>query len=271
MNSKILLLTVLVFSGRVYSAFDYISISARNAALASSYLASTKISDAFLLNPALSVNNKNIYAGLNYSRLFNLEDLTYSMGVFSFSVKQNCIGLAIQNFGEDIYRENKITLNYARNLIDDKLAIGISGILYFISVANYNNLNTFGFSFGFRYKTSPSLWIAGAIENINRPKLNGYSEEVPQLIHFGLQYKVLDELYSHISVQKDAWFAPIVSFGIEYEIIKNLILSSGFTSAASLPSLGILLNISGIEIDYSIQHHFDLGPTHFVGIAYSAG
>jgi len=219
----------------------------------------------------LSVNNKTMFAGINYSRLFNIKALTYSIGMVSFSIKQNSFGFAIQNFGDDIYQENKITFNYSRNFIDDKLAIGISGILYFISVANYDNMNALGFSAGFRYKISPHLWIGGALENINRPELNGYSEELPQIIQFGLQYKVVNQLFSHLSIQKDAWFAPIVSIGIEYEIVKSLQLSSGFSSAASLPSIGIHLNIFNVKVDYSVQHHFDLGPTHFVGIAYSSG
>ena len=132
-------------------------------------------------------------------------------------------------------------------------------------------MNTLGFSVGFRYKISPYLWIGGTIENINRPELNGYSEELPQIIQFGLQYKVVNQLFTHLSIQKDAWFSPIVSIGIEYEIVKSLQLSSGFSSAASLPSIGICLNIFSVKVDYSVQHHFDLGPTHFVGIAYSSG
>ena len=188
MKFKNLLLLILIFSCKVFCAFDYISISARSAGLANSYMASTRISDAFLLNPSLSVNNKTIFAGINYSRLFNIKALTYSIGMVSFSIKQNSFGFAIQNFGDNIYQENKITFNYSRIFLDDKLAIGISGILYFISVANYDNMNTLGFSAGFRYKISPHLWIGGAIENINRPELNGYSEELPQIIQFGLQY-----------------------------------------------------------------------------------
>lgn len=267
---KILSVTFLLFIFvKANAAFDYPAVNAHNAGLANSNLASTTASEEFLLNPALSVNANSIYAGLNYFQLFNLKELTYSSGQVAFSLKGLHWGIAIQSFGETLYRENKITLNSSKTFIKDKLAVGLSINIYNIDIQDYENINSFGLDLGFRLSLSEDWNVAGAVENINQPKLNGYSEELPNRLQLGFEYRVTDQLYSNVSIQKDAWFSPVVLFGIEYGLSKYLRINSGFSSSGNLPTAGIGLNISNILIDYSVQHHFVLGPTHFVGIAFA--
>lgn len=256
---------------QAHAAFDYPAISAHNAGLANSNLASTIALDGFLINPALSVNVKSFYAGLDYFQLFNLKELTYSSGQAAFSFKGFGFGAGIQTFGATLYRENKITLNSSKAFIDRKLAIGLSVNIYDVSIQNYNSINAFGLDLGFRFSISENWHIAGVVENINQPKLNGHSEELPNKVQFGFEYRVTDQLYSNVSIQKDAWFDPAVLVGVEYNLSNSLGIISGFSSAANLPSGGINLNILNINISYSIQHHFELGPTHFIGIAYNPG
>ncbi len=254
---------------KAYAAFDYPAISAHNAGLANSNLASTIAQEGFLLNPALSVNANSFHAGLNYFQLFNLKELTYSSGQAAFSLKGIHLGAGIQTFGETRYRENKITLNSSKKFINEKLAIGLSLVIYNISIKNYNDINAFGVDLGFRLSLSEGWQVAGVIENINQPKLNGYSEELTNRVQLGFEYRVTKQLYSNVSIQKDAWFTPMVLVGIEYRVSKYLRISSGFASSANLPSAGIGLNISNIAVNYSVQHHFVLGATHFVGIAFA--
>jgi hypothetical protein len=153
--------------------------------------------------------------------------------------------------------------------IRDKLAVGLSINIYNITIQNYDNINSFGLDLGFRLSLSDDWNVAGVIENINQPELNSYGEELPNRAQLGFEYRVTDQLYSNVSIQKDAWFSPMILVGIEYELSKYLRINSGFASSANLPTAGIGLNISNILIDYSVQHHFVLGPTHFVGIAFS--
>jgi len=263
------LILCLAFLTPLYGAFDYPAIGAHSAALANSNLASTLSQDGFIINPALSVNTKSIYGSLNYYRLFNLKSLAYSSGHFAFAFKSLHAALGVQSFGGDLYRESKITINSSRAFIDNKLAVGLSVNIYNITIQYYDNIYSYGLDFGFRYAVSPKWSVAGVIENINQPKLNRYSEELPNRIQLGFEYQIAPQLTSNLTLQKDAWFSPAVLFGIEYRLSNSLNILSGFSSAANLPSGGIGLNIFHAQIYYSVQHHFDLGPTHFVGIAYN--
>ena len=253
----------------VYPAFDYLSFSARHAALANSLVASIRAGDGFVNNPALAINTTTFYGALNYSQFFGLKELRYATGVVSFPVKSLGIGASIEDFGSSLYREDKLSIALSRLLQKGKLALGISFHVYHISVQNYENMTTWGVSVGVRYEVKPNLYAAGVVDNINQPRINGFSEEIPQQISFGLFYKVSDAMAAHFAVQKDSWFAPGLSVGIEYQVFSNLKLYSGYSTLAAIPSIGIELHSSSLEVGYTVQYHFELGTTHFIGIAYA--
>jgi len=253
----------------LWGAFDFPAGSTRNAAVANSHISSTRSIEAFLINPALSVNNDQIFGKLCYYRLFNLKELTHSTGIIAFRIAKFNWGIAVHSLGDQIYRENKITMNFSKLVYHHKLSIGLSLNYYLLNVINYDNMNTMGIDLGIRYQISSNFWMGMAIANLNQPKLNGYSEEIPQTIHLGLQYEVLNPLLFHFSVQKDAWFTPSLSLAVEYNISNYLEISTGFNSDANMPTGGIVINIAQLKFDYAIQYHFDLGPTHFFGIAYA--
>jgi hypothetical protein len=264
------LLFCLTLTRCIWGAFDYPASSSRNAGVANSYISSTKSLEAFLINPALSVNNETIYGKLCFYRLFNLKELTHSTGIIAFQIAKFNWGIAVHNFGDQIYKENKFTINLSKNVDDDKFSLGLSLNYYLLNVLNYENMSTLGIDIGIRYQISSNIWMGMAVSNINQPKLNDYSEQIPQTIQLGLQYKVLNPLLFHFSIQKDAWFTPSLSLAVEYNISDYLEISTGFSSDANIPTGGIVINISKLKIDYAIQYHFDLGPTHFIGIAYAS-
>lgn len=253
----------------LYAAFDYPANSPKNAALSGSPLASTYAGDGFLLNPALLVNANRFYAALNYSQLFNLKELRYSSGMVGMSLKSLGLGVGVEDFGNTLYRETKISIGAAKLFYNNILAVGLAVQIYHVSIERYGSSNSFGLNLGMRYQLLAGLHVAGTIENFNRPKLNGFGEQIPQKIQIGVQYQPLEQLAAHLKVQKDSWFSSEVLIGIEYRMLSNLQLCSGFSTLASIPSFGVMLDVSNIEVSYALQYHFDLGPTHFVGIAFN--
>ena len=181
------------------------------------------------------------------------------------------LGLSIENFGNSLYSENKLTINASKLLYNNKLAVGVSFSVYHISATRYNSSSTFGLTLGIQYRVLPKLYLAGVIENINQPTINGFGEEIPQRIKAGFQFAPAEELRAHLTVQKDSYFSPEVLFGVEYQLFNNVDLFSGYSTFVTTPSFGLALNVAKIEASYAMQYHFDLGATHFVGIAFNAG
>lgn len=259
---------LLLFYLPLYGGFDYPAFSARSAALANGYPASTAGRDGFLINPALSSYASGFYAALNHSRLYGLQELQYAGGAAVHPIGTFGAAISVENFGSSLYRETSTTINTSKSFLNKDLNIGISLHYYQISVTRYGSSSTASFSLGCQYQVLENLHIGAALTNVSRPALNGYRDEIPQVTRLGLQYQTSPTFITHLSIEKDSWYPPEITIAAEYIMYKGLALRSGFSSEISRPSLGIMLHVSRIEIDYALQHHFELGNTHFVGIAF---
>lgn len=252
----------------LYGGFDYPAYSARNAGLGNSHLAGGEIRDGYLLNPALSALNAGAYAALNYANLFGMHELQYANGITLLPYSSGGIGLAVQTLGSTVYRESQLTLNTSKTFYNKSLALGFSFHYYHIAVEGYDQAASWGLDAGFRYRVQDNLHIAGALRNLNRPGLYGHPEEIPQIAEAGFAYAPLREMTAYLAVRKDSWHAPEISLGASCRIYEQLEILSGYTSASAMPSLGMVLNAFGVEASYAVQHHFDLGPTHYIGLAF---
>jgi hypothetical protein len=236
-------------------------------ALSGSYVGGAS-QDGFMLNPALSPFNAQLYAGLSFSRLYNLADMQYASGVVAKSLMNHWGGgLAVESFGGNLYSETKLTVNLARQFMDERLSLGISAHFYTLSVQNYESASTGGISIGLHYTINENWSVGSSLENLNQPKLNGYSEEIPQAMRIGVRYLPAEEIQAYLSVEKDRWHEPQVSFGAVYQLSQMFSLFSGYTTQSNKPSGGIALQTNRVVFSYALQYHFDLGETHFFSIA----
>lgn len=271
MKFRVLIFSLLAGSCALQAAFDYPAYSARNAALSNSYLAATGIHDGFMINPALSSQTGAFYASLNYSQLYNIKELQYANGLAVLPLAAFGLGVGVENFGGALYSENKITINSSKLFYNNSLAVGVSLGVYHLSAEGYGSSSTVGLSIGILYQVTPNLHIAGVVENFNQPSINGFGEELPQRIQAGLQFEPVSHLRTHLKIQKDSYFSPEVLLGVEYRLFTNFEVFSGYSTLVTSPSFGFSLNAAKVEASYAIQHHFDLGTTHFIGIAFNGG
>ena len=259
----------LLFSIPIFAAFDYQAHSTRSAALHNSYLASSLAADAFLINPALTINAEKMYAGLSAYRPFGLGEFSYGSGMLAFSGQRAALGLAMQSFGSGtIYNEGKGTLNAAIEFPASGLAVGLSVNGYWISASGYDNLTAAGLDLGLVYQLSAVLRFAVVLNNLNQPKMAERREEIPQQIQFGIEYRGAEGVRLHAVLRKDSYYPLELAFGVEYQILTRLNIQSGFNSIGSMPSLGVQLQANGLEFGYSLEHHFELGSTHVIGIGF---
>jgi outer membrane protein assembly factor BamA len=264
---RILSAAALLISATATAGFEYPAVSARQLALSGSYVGGAS-HDAFMLNPALSPFNTQLYAGLSFSRLYNLAEMQYASGVIAKSFKNHWGGgLAVESFGGKLYSETKLTLNLARRFLDERLSFGISAHYFMLTVQNYESAATAGISVGMHYAINENWSVGSSLENLNQPKLNHYSEEMPQAMRIGVRYLPAEAIQAYVTVEKDRWYEPQMSFGVVYQLSQMFSFYSGYTTQTNKPSGGLSLQTNRVVFSYALQYHFDLGETHFFSIA----
>jgi len=262
---------ILICSLKAYGAFEVFSQDPFNRGLSSSTIASNKHFSAFLLNPATTTLLKNVNIGLVYFKPYSISELNAGGLVSNFKIKNFGAGVSISTFGNSLYQENRLTLNLSRGLIQKRVCFGVNVNLYNISIEDYPGLNTVGIDLGLLYIANESFQIGFSIENINQPALTNRMEEIPIIARWGIAYKLNDKIQSYVSIEKDSWFAPNFSFGIDFQTGGILAIQTGYQTYPSVPSIGFILRKNWIHIQYGFQYHFELGPTHLWGITFSRG
>ncbi len=115
------LLIIIFYSLYCYAAFKDTGWSARSAGMGGAYTAVSDDSGGILYNPAGIVQAENYELNFMYAKLFtglDAVDLGLNYGAFIIPTKiMGTFGLNWANFiAADLYREDTVTITYARNL-----------------------------------------------------------------------------------------------------------------------------------------------------------
>ncbi len=253
----------------IHAAFEFSGKTPYAVALGGIPVATDFSAAGFWYNPALSATTNFLQAQFIYAMPYGLRDLSVGSALFIFPMGQYFSGLGLSSLGNNLYRENLISLNISRAFFQGRLFIGVNLHGYLISVAQYGRQSTWGLDVGFRYRLTDAIALAGVVTNINQPELSENPEELPQASRLGIFIRPFEAMIFHAAIEKDAWFAPQLAFGMEYRMSPHLTFLSGYRSEGTQPSGGIQLVWKQLEITYSMQYHFELGPTHVMGIVIS--
>ncbi|NOX37898.1 MAG: hypothetical protein GXO78_10215 [Calditrichaeota bacterium] len=266
---KSVALILIVWLTPIHAAFEFSGKTPYAVALGGIPVATNFSAAGFWYNPALSATANFLQAQFNYVIPYGLRDLSVGSALITVPMGRYYAGLGLSSLGNNLYRENLISLNLSRAFYQGRLYIGINLHGYLISVANYGSQSTWGLDAGFRYRLTDAVAVAGVVTNVNQPELSGNPEELPQASRLGISIHPFDAVILHAAIEKDAWFPPQLAFGMEYRVNAHLTLLSGYRSEGTQPSGGIQLVWKQLEITYSMQYHFELGLTHVMGIVIS--
>jgi hypothetical protein len=266
---KNLLLILLLYSLKLFGAFESFSQDPFTGGLSNSVIVSENFYSTFLLNPAATAQMNSINLGLMYFKPYSISELNNAIIISNFNIKNFGAGLSISTFGNSIYQENQLTLNLSRPLFIDRFCLGLNLSFYNIRIENYPNLSTYGLDLGIIYIANDFFQTGFAIKNINQPNLSEHTEEIPLITKWGAAFKLEERINAYISIEKDSWFAPCLSFGFEFKTGEFLSIQSGYMTYPSMPSIGFILSKNWINFHYGFQYHFELGGTHLWGITFS--
>ncbi len=260
------LLAVLIFVSCNILAFSQLIPGAKQNSMANSGVALSDDVFALYENPAglAQINWKE--AGLFYSPApFGLSELSNAFAAYNQPFGFGNLSAGMMTYGFKLYRENKISIAYSLKY-NKRFFAGITLNYHTISIKNYGNTSSFSFDLGGLAYISNKLRWGFDIKNINRGSYSGYKDQIPTVLSTGFSFDILEDASISAAIEKDVLYNPSFSFGIEYYIIDNIVVRTGFSNEPSKFSAGIGINYSIFSFDYAIYTHQVLGLTHQFGL-----
>jgi len=251
----------------VSTAIDSAVPGVRSAALRESNIAAKTTPEQFLINPALSAYVESLTIDTWHSRLFGLKELPLSGGSMVLPYRIANLGLAVQYFGHSLYQEMMLTANLSRRW-QSGVHAGVNVRYHRTDVQRYGNSSVLSIDAGFIYEALTCLRFGGSISNMNHPAVNKFGEELSQIVRVSCAYDPADNAAVYLAVQKDGAFEPEVSIGMEISPIESFTFFSGVVLNDVKPAAGFQVKIKRVQMNYALQHHFELGATHVAGISF---
>lgn len=259
----------LLITLELHAAFEISNSQAFLSGMSNSVVATKQFHSAFQINPAVSSVTKKMNISLSYYKPFNLTELNFASIITNFKYKGFGVGFTFSCFGNSIYEENHFTINLSHSVISNKLDFGANLNWYSLKVKNYGSIHAVGLDVGVQYTIHSNLLAAFSIQNVNQPVLQSKSNEIPVVTNWGLELNIDDQFSTNIAVVKESWFPVSFHFGLLYKASSFIAFNSGFNTNPAVPSLGLRFTPNWISINYAIQYHFELGPTHFWGLSFT--
>jgi hypothetical protein len=227
--------------------------------------------DAFgsIYNPAAFNTNDKFAVGLSVSPSPLISGLNLLQAGSQFQFKNNFVGLGIISSGSQLYREQVIGLNYARNFT----TWTIGGRLNILSVnqndAVYGNTSKITASIGTNVRLNKYLMAAAYINHLNQAALDKNKlEKVATTFSVGFQYQFSQNLKTVVEGEKNFIHPFNLKAGVAYNFQKLFFIRAGFQTYPVRPTIGLGFKTNGFQADYSYQNQSILGGVHAIGISY---
>jgi long-subunit fatty acid transport protein len=201
---------------------------------------------------------------------FGLAELrTASLAVavpFSFA----SIGLSIEQFGFELYRETNVTIAAGRS-IDWGVSAGIALNLHRISIERYGVAQRVTIDLGLLAQAQDDLSFGFAMKNLAAATIGQTRERMPQMVFLGARYAPWKEFQMTVECEKDTRHPLIVKAGVEQRFLEIIALRLGISTNPDKFSAGIGARYSIFEFSYAGYSHPQLGWTHQIEISFLLG
>jgi hypothetical protein len=180
-------------------------------------------------------------------------------------------GLAVRYFGSELYNEQLIALTGALQLTDD-MSLGIQPMLCRVDIgdgiSSYGSATAISWNAGMRVRIYRRWRMGFAIRNPFQARIGSEegSEHLHRRMDVGIGYEPEAGLVSQLALSRDFR-------GMRIHVGQSLplgpvILRAGVHTDPVTISGGVGATVSGIHLEYAIQNHPDLNPTHQLGVSY---
>ncbi|MEP2025364.1 MAG: hypothetical protein ABJH98_08735 [Reichenbachiella sp.] len=176
-------------------------------------------------------------------------------------------GLGMFRFGDDLYNEQRLNLGFSNQF--GIVSLGLNVSYYQLNIEGAGSRKTAMIDFGGRAELTEQLYFGAHVSNLNQAKLSTVTDErIPTIMKTGLSYRPSMDLMLNAEVEKEVDKDAVLRLGLEYKILENLSLRTGFKTKPFESSFGLGFYPGKLKADYSYNNNPDLGGIHEISIGY---
>lgn len=269
MKSNLFLILFSAFSFSVFAQNgNSISSGGKGAAMAN---ASVTFQDVFALtkNQAGIAFIDQVSVGILGEQRFLNNDIRHVGLVAAMPSSLGSFGLLVQQYGFDVYNEQKIGLAYSRKLAKN-FAVGIQFDYLNTRIPEYGNQGVLTFEGGIQAEILENFWLGASIFNpIRTQEQDSIGIVNSTKFNFGLSYLFSEKILIATEIEKDFQENAAVKVGLDYRIIEPVSLRLGVSTAPTLNSFGIGIHLKQIRLDFAASYHQVLGFTPTFSMNYN--
>ncbi len=221
-------------------------------------------------NPAGFALEKQRAFGVQYENRFLLSELSTASAFLVLPVGKTNFGFSFSQFGQDSFREIKLSFAVAKKL-SGRLLAALQFHYFSLNIPeNREHVATFMVDFGAQYRLGPDLWLGAQLFNPHPMILQSLHLELnyPMDMRFGLHKTFDDLVLVAIDIRKQDERPVGVNSGLELRVMEQFQLRLGFETQWSLFSMGAGYSISRIQTDLAFSYHQYLGYSPSFSIYY---
>ena len=263
--TSLIVLFLLVFT-RSWAQDGNYSMGARSAGLSNS---STTLGDQWAIFNnigGLSFHNKTSVF-LAYKNKYNISEFSSVAAGFTKPIWIGTAGIGFFRFGDSLYNEHRVNLGFSNQF--GIVGLGINFGYYQLHIEGSGTRKTIIIDFGGQARITNQLYFGAQVSNLSQSKISRFTEElIPIILKSGLSYRPHNNLMLNAEVEKELTNDTIFKVGIEYQLIKNVHIRTGFMTSPIAGSFGFGIVTGKILTDYAYSSNNYLGGIHDLSISY---
>jgi hypothetical protein len=167
-------------------------------------------------------------------------------------------GLSVRRMGNNLYSESSVGLGFSQRM--GIASVGLQADYLETSIRELGTRRNVAINFGGMAELTPRILFGGMVYNINQAKMAEFQDErIPTVMRAGLSYLPSKSVLLTSEIEKDIDYKASVRFGIEYQIIQNVYLRTGFSTRPNNAYGGVGVHHKRFSFDFSIMSHTKLG------------
>lgn len=244
-------------SGQISQQFHS---SAKGLALGSTGVSFSGI-ESIYTNQAGLVDINDLSIIVSSEQRFVISELSIvSLGIAKKIDEQSAMAFYINQHGFDQYKEQRLSLIYARAL-SAKLKISTAFDYQYFTIKEFGSKHHFNVQIGGQYDLNNKIRFGAHVQNPFSLSLND-DYQIDTSVAFGIRYQLSEKVQILSDLRKTTSYAIEVALGVDYKIHEKLDVRLGFASGPSTISFGFAYHFSEkVRVDGSFEQDQILGIT----------